>query len=553
MIKFASVLAIISIIAPLAICNDAPIVSTDCGQLKGKVATTSKGKCSMFLGVPFASPPIENLRFSKPQPPKPWDGVRDATEFGPICIQVGSNATDSKKESEDCLHLNIFVPKATPQTHIDKKYPVMIFIHGGGFISGSAKSFGDVNICENLASRQVIVVTIQYRLNLYGFVSTGDKAALGNYGIWDQVESLKWVQRNIAQFGGDPKRVTIFGESAGGASVSLLTYTPVAKDLFHQSIAGSGSALSTWGTPNDASVVTTKNLAKAAKCTNSDQNSVIECLRQLSAPKLQNVYNALLNLASRDFTLAMPWSVRVDGELFKEKQLQELKTGKPTMIGVNSNEMTASADWIPNVDSKINSWLEELFPGNETKSTVLRQAARYVYVDSKGDRNDPMILTQQYAELVSDTMFRAWSAKEAEWKVLAGSPVWTYKFDYYSNNVFPPGFKFKKGANHAHELCYLFLKPKSPKPESCPNSLCCPSKYEGMDRKVADDMAEMWTNFAIKGNPSPSSIKWPQFYNVSNANTMHIRGTLEILPDFYMDISNFWNYLVPNIEEDFKS
>jgi carboxylesterase type B len=525
---------------------DPPIASIDCGQLRGKEITTSRGKCDAYLGVPFAAPPIGDLRFEKPQSPTCWEDTRDATDFGPICVQDGSNGTDPKTESEDCLYLNVFVPKRK-DSHA--KYPVMVFIHGGRFTFGSAKEFGVDGICENLASRGVIIVTIQYRLFLYGFLSTGSKAAFGNYGIWDQIASLEWVKRNIAQFGGDPDQVTIFGESAGGASISLITYTPVAKDLFHQSIAESGSAFAPWAMLSDESVSETMRLPQAANCANPDQELLVKCLRQLSMPTLQKIYNA--HKPPSNFTMATPWPTRVDGELFKQAALQELKTGKPAIIGVNSLEIAPQEQCIPQADSILNSILDGAFPGKSIQSNVLKQTTLYAFVNATGDSTNTTFLCQQFSQLLSDTGFRAPAALETYSKMLAGSPVWVYKFDHYSKNVFPSGYPFEKGAPHAHELCYLFLKPLQPGRKE--GMLTCPSKYEGDDRIVADQMGEMWTNFAIKGNPSSSSLEWPQFHNVTHANTMHIRTTLDILPDFYVDIANFWNFLVPNIEQAFKS
>jgi len=249
----------------------------------------------------------------------------------------------------------------------------------------------------------------------------------------------------------------------------------------------------------------------------------------------------------------MAWSIRMDGQLFKQKDFVEFRNEKPAIIGVNSIEIPGIPGFdelLSYADFLINNTLNELFPKKDEKSRFLKQAARYVYVDSTGDRTNTIFLSEQFSQLISDTMFRGPAAKEALSKTSAGRSVWTYKFDYYSQNVYPPDYRFKKGAPHAHELCYIFLKPLPPGQKE--TIFSCPGKYEGTDRDVANYMGEMWTNFAITGNPSPSSIPWPKFHNVTNAHTMHIGSKLDTLPDFYVDIANFWNFFVPNIESDFN-
>ncbi|NXJ61391.1 SASB hydrolase, partial [Rostratula benghalensis] len=228
-----------------------PEVVTKYGTVRGyqfKVDAAHRS-VNVFLGLPFAKPPVGPLRFSEPQPPEPWNSVRDATSYPPMCLQdkvqgqVFSDIITNRKEkvvldvSEDCLYLNVYTPVSTEK---QEKLPVFVWIHGGGLVFGAASSYDGSALA---AFDNVVVVTIQYRLGIVGYFSTGDKHAPGNWGYLDQVAALQWIQENIIHFGGDPGSVTIAGESAGGISVSALVLSPLAKGLFHKAISESGTAI----------------------------------------------------------------------------------------------------------------------------------------------------------------------------------------------------------------------------------------------------------------------------------------------------------------------
>ncbi|NXP47622.1 SASB hydrolase, partial [Heliornis fulica] len=226
-----------------------PEVVTKYGTVRGYQfqVDAAERSVNVFLGLPFATPPIGPLRFSEPQPPKPWKGVRDATSYPPMCLQdkvqgqIFSDVITNRKEkvllqvSEDCLYLNVYSPVSTEN---QEKLPVFVWIHGGGLVFGAGSSYDGSALA---AFDNVVVVTIQYRLGIVGYFSTGDKHARGNWGYLDQVAALQWIQENIVYFGGDPGSVTIVGESAGGVSVSALVLSPLAKGLFHKAISESGT------------------------------------------------------------------------------------------------------------------------------------------------------------------------------------------------------------------------------------------------------------------------------------------------------------------------
>lgn len=220
-----------------------PTTRIQSGQVSGTILGGQKG-VHVFKGIPFAAPPVADLRWKPPQPVKAWEGVRACTEFGPACPQpkVPIISTDITQLSEDCLHLNVWTPAKRSGTG----RPVMVWIHGGGFgIGATCQTWFNG---ESLARQGVVIVTINYRLGPFGFLAhpllsqESEQRVSGNYGLLDQIAALQWVKRNIAAFGGDPNCVTIFGESAGAASVCHLLVAPLAKGLFHRAIAESGGA-----------------------------------------------------------------------------------------------------------------------------------------------------------------------------------------------------------------------------------------------------------------------------------------------------------------------
>ncbi|XP_063169053.1 cocaine esterase isoform X3 [Candoia aspera] len=316
--------------------EDCPEVITKYGHLKGKLASVEgtdqlvKG----FLGIPFAKPPTGPLRFSPPQPAEPWSHVRDAISYPPLCLQDLEWVDVSRKimkatfpnltVSEDCLYLNVF----TPDTKA--KLPVMVWIHGGGLVFGGA-SFYDGSALS--AYGNVVVVVIQYRLGIPGFFSTGSPEARGNWGLLDQVAALRWVQENIASFGGDPSCVTIFGESAGGFSVGAQILSPLSKGLFHRAISESG-AVQMPGIFLKHPEVFAQKVASAAGCETSSP-AMLLCLRGKTEGELRSLNSKfVLEFHIIPAVIDGKFILKAPEELLAAKELSAV----PYLIGVNNNE-----------------------------------------------------------------------------------------------------------------------------------------------------------------------------------------------------------------------
>uniref|UniRef100_A0A914NEQ2 Carboxylic ester hydrolase n=1 Tax=Meloidogyne incognita TaxID=6306 RepID=A0A914NEQ2_MELIC len=255
-------------------------------------------KIDVFFGIPFALPPIGNLRFEKPKSVPKWKGIRLATQPPPACIYHAWPEGFDKKEknySEDCLYLNIFAPKIRKTPEPIQLYPILFIIHGGGFEVGSSHEYHNyTEIGKKFVSQGIIVISIHYRLGWIGFGSTGNDELPGNLGLWDMVEALKYVRQNIKSFGGDPDKITIYGYSAGGASVSLLSASPHSRGLFKRVIQMSGSPLAAWAL-NERTVNETINLARAIGC--SKTNSIKQCLTKINISDAWNFVDKIVLLS----------------------------------------------------------------------------------------------------------------------------------------------------------------------------------------------------------------------------------------------------------------
>ena len=430
----------------------------------GPVVGVAGEKANVFRNIPFAAPPVGPLRWAPPQPVKPWTAPRTAAEAGPSCPQP-MNADDTPNSggangptSEDCLQLNVYAPPHA------KGAPVMVWIHGGGHRTGA----GWIYSGENFARDGVVVVTINYRLGALGYFAHPalTKAAkpgdpVGNYGLMDQIAALKWVQRNIAAFGGDPKNVTVFGESAGGMSTLALLATPAAKGLYSKAIVESGAG---WFAPKTLAAKEAEGAAALQKA--GITAATAEELRALPVEKLVPV-----NADYQPFT---------DGKLMTETASQALADGHfvdvPLIIGSNSGE-----------DSLMGPR-----PASPQVVAMIPAAARAVYKDEAAAGDDTL------ARAIFTDRIMGGPARWVAAKASNGQPAYLYYFSYVGSR-FPPS---KTRASHADEIQYAweYWGRRTPM-----------SMVSAKDQAVASLMHACWVSFAKTGVPKCGAEAWPAY------------------------------------------
>ena len=458
----------------------APQVTIPQGTLSG---TTDSG-ISVFKDIPFAAPPVGDLRWRAPQPAPNWSGLRDASKFGPICMQgprpAGRGAREDLKQSEDCLSLNIWTPNTAPQ----KKLPVMVWIYGGGFREGgSAVSLYDGT---ELAQHGVIVVTINYRLGYFGFLDLPSLAAEhpdephGNYGLLDQIAALKWVQANIGAFGGDPSNVTIFGESAGGMSVNDLMVSPLARGLFGKAISESGLGLI--HTPTEAEAQ--QHGAAFAARMKADDVTGAEQIKTLRARPAA----AIANAEPSDDSGGM--GPMVDGTVLPDQVAALFAQGKIAdatyMAGSNSNE----ASLMPNLRMDNTQMFAQL--GDKLP------AVRAIY-ESGGKLDDEEFGHQ----LFDDAVFASGAQGFAHYAAKTGRKGYVYYFGYVADALRGR----ESGVGHGGELVYVFgLHGLSKTPRGAMMASFATDK----DKKTIALVQDYWTNFAKSGDPNGANLPaWP--------------------------------------------
>lgn len=462
---------------------DAPMVTVDTGQLRG---VTSEG-IDIYKNVPFAAPPVGDLRWRAPQPAMAWSGVRDATTIGARCPQQDAFSTHAPGPmSEDCLYLNLWAP------HGAANLPVMVWIHGGGYTRGS----GTMQLYDGkaLAKHGVIVITINYRLGRLGFFAhpalKSDRETnypgepLGMYGIMDQVAALEWVKRNITAFGGDPGNVTIFGESAGGGSVSMLMVSPRAKGLFARAIiqsGGSGTALDTLmeeSFPNRPSAML---MARAF-------------LKSEGLPDLMDA-QSLRALPIETLLKPQPFGMRpfIDGTVVPDMVGKMFAEGRqyavPLLIGANNLESM--------IEGEASEAMEHL------TQEIPRAQLERLY----GKRLDRSYVEQWFGDqrFLAPAKFLAASMARAGSR--AGAPAYLYYMSYQARTLREDFI----GVRHGDELPFVFKTLKK-----------MVSGSVAADFKVSTMIATYWTNFAKTGDPNGDGLPRWDAYRAETDNWFEI-------------------------------
>ena len=472
-------------------------VKTDAGSVEG--SPSADGKVQIFKGIPYAAPPIGALRWKEPQPAASWKGVRKATEYGARCMQgnvFGDMVFRDAGPSEDCLYLNVW----TPNTSADAKLPVMVWVYGGGFQAGATSEPRQDG--EALAHRGVVIVSMNYRLGIFGFFShpelTKESAhhASGNYGLLDQVAALEWVRKNIAAFGGDPENVTIFGESAGSFSVSALMASPRSKGLIHRAIGESGAFF--------GRTLMAKPLAQseqdAAKWAESNGADTLEKLRGIPAQQL-------LEAAMKDKN-SFRFGPNVDGYFFPESPAEIYAKGEQAHIallaGWNHDEGNYHSFFGKEEATKENfvKKIEQTHEKDASEVLKLFPAG----TDEQAKESAGLLATANFIG------YSTWKWIEMQTKT-GDAAVYRYEFDDappLPESGAPPGAT--PTAYHSSEIEFVFGMLKSKK---------LPWRPE--DYALSEQMGSYWTNFAKTGNPNGAGLaEWPRYAEKDAYEVMHL-------------------------------
>ncbi|XP_070552019.1 cholinesterase-like [Ptychodera flava] len=560
-VRFVVLLAVMGLSAA-----DDPMVEVKAGKIVGKSVQFAhkdvdvERTVHVYKGIPYAEAPVGDLRFRAPQPKGPWDGVQDATKVGYACIQYQNPLFHLEEpQSEDCLYLNVYVPQTD-----SGPLPVMVWIHGGAFTIGSG-THGDAYDATALASMgDVIVVSFNYRLGVFGFFATGDEHAPGNYGLLDQVAALEWVQQNIAAFGGDASKVTIFGESAGSISVEYLVLSPLTNGLFHRAIMQSGSATFPAVTSDDVPLATkiSQGLGKVLGCERDTTEELVQCLRKVPADDFREPNDistgVLANVTGLGSDMStIPFSPFIDGHFLTEMPKDQLTRGAITktdvdlIIGTNADEGTMFLPVLfPNSvnDTEISmdrATYEQTYAAFLStplkKSQAVLDAVKLMYVNWENADSDDADYIEALNQMLGDYLFVCPSVLSARAYSNAGNNVYVYHMTHVpAKSIWP--IKWMK-ATHGEDLQFVFGGVFGSKDWSMPKE----------EVTMSLQTMKYWTNFAKTGDPNlsgtgeDSSLKtWPLF-KVPGLEYKELSLQMENKRALKADECAFWNDFIPKL------
>jgi para-nitrobenzyl esterase len=485
--------AALMLLACLDANGDPLIVQIEQGKVQGK--QINHGAVEAYLGIPYAAPPIGPLRWAPPQPPLPWHGVMDASRYGHRCMQGppgGEAQFQDASASEDCLSLNVFVQSRSTAA---AKLPVMFWIHGGRYKSGGsseARLNGDF-----LPGKGIVLVTINYRLGVFGFLALPELSAerggrSGNYGLMDMVAALQWVQSNIHAFGGDPSKVTIFGESSGSFAVSTLMAIPSARGLFHRAIGQSGSALAQGYETLDRRGPRDEKLSQALGLETTEQLRAVPAAEILQAAAQAQMY----------------FGPVIDGSFIREPLSSTYLAGRqmdvPLLAGFNRDEGGPPP-------SGMTVWRWRVFALRRFRTNALEFLALYPCGNDADARRSA-------ADFNGDSFisYGTWKWMEYHRKT-AHNPIYRYRLDLAA-----PASKFhpEEIAFHSDDIEYVFgtLDTRSG------------AVWRDSDRRLSEQIMSYWTNFAKTGNPNgPGLPTWPTY--AKSDPVLHLDDPISVRPD----------------------
>lgn len=460
--------------------QSAPIVQIQSGRIAG----LQQQGVDIFLGIPYAKPPVGDLRWQRPLTASAWRGIRQATSFGASCMQAplpGDAAPLPDNYSEDCLTLNIWRP-----SHFKGPTPVMVWVHGGGFVNGGSAS--PVYDGAAFARAGVIFVSFNYRLGRLGFFAhpaMDGTMFVGNFGLTDQIKALRWVQDNIIQFGGDPRNVTLFGESAGGYSINALLSSRFGRDLFQKAIIQSGNGRHSLAGEQTWQQAKAVGVAFAtAHGINGTDKAALQALRALPATEVTGDLN-MWNMGQNRATYSGPM---IDGQVVEKEPQDAYQRGDfarvPLLVGANSAD------------------LGFVMTQPNNRAAVLAQfgsaaeAAAIAYANV-ADKNALAYQVAMQKMMLEPARFVARTFAEKN------TPVWQYRFGYVAQHQQATW----AGAPHASEIPFIF------------NTLSAVygDKITAEDQQVANMMQQYWVNFAKTANPNSASLpEWQQYQQASD-------------------------------------
>lgn len=552
-IHFAFLLVLQCLTVSLATQDDL-VINTREGKVQGKLLSVAGAEVRAFLGIPYGKPPLGQLRFRAPEPAQKWEGVKDATKYPNSCYQMidqvypgfqGAEMWNPNSPlSEDCLYLNVWSPRLNKTQLLSAKLaPVLVWIYGGGFSGGTSSL--DIYDGRFLSqSEGVVVVSMNYRLAAFGFLSLPDNNNIrGNAGLLDQRLALRWVANNIAAFGGDPSKVTLFGESAGAASVGFHLLSPGSHDLFQRAVMQSGSPNAPWASISKT-VAWNRSLmlAKTLGCPTSHAAHLEACLQKADPLKIISKQNDVITTPT---LLAFPFVPNVDGDFLPDKPEVLLQIGKlpkkEVLFGLNKDEGTYFLVYgMPgfNITGQSLITREEFSEGVNLAMAdvgqVAREAAVFQYTDWT-DENNRINNRDSLGSLVGDRFFVCPLLQFVRMYSQRGGKTFLYLFDHQSSTNPWPAWM---GVMHGYEIEFVFGMP-----------LHISLGYTKNEVNMTKKFMKHWANFARIGDPGIDGAAWPLFthehqeYVTLNYNHPERRRMMRTQE------CHLWSKLVPNIQK----
>ncbi|XP_062978260.1 cholinesterase-like [Elgaria multicarinata webbii] len=507
--SFMCPLVLLCLLASSSASEDDTVVVTSSGSVKGKQVPAGSGSVTAYLGIPYAEPPVGKLRFQKPRPHQPWSHILEATTYGNSCPQEHKYSFPDEPVwapntplSEDCLFLNIWVPHPRPSMPV----PVLVWIYGGGFITGTA-SLDIYNGAFLAATENVIVASMNYRLGVLGFLYFPPDAP-GNAGLWDQWLALKWVKENAAVFGGDPALLTLFGHSAGGVSVGYHLLSPASQPLFANAVIQSGAVTAYWDWKNpeeaksNALIIGTK-----LGCSEQNHSALVSCLQgnNIGHTEFYRLNGLFSVTTDGDFLLNDPWELLESGDVQAKPVLTgvTLDEGSPFLLllfpSVISNDVKLTWEQlVQGLKAEINIPIEE--------DVVNAIALRYNASDYGPERYH-LVLSQYFTDALFVCAMTEFASKLAE----AGNPVYVYSFKLHTPGA---GWPEWSGTPHGAEVPYLFGT----------LATVLGTNQSEVDVALSHKVMRYWAEFARTGNPTgskPKEEQWP-LYSSTEQKLFHI-------------------------------